>query len=68
MRRLGESSKGTLDIGFGSTSDDNLEPWGPCGRVYQSLQDAWTTLSVATFIKCVNDKDESTLGELSEVC
>src|ERR1700748_440487 len=64
MRRLGESSKGTFDIGLGSTSDDNLEPWGPCSRVYQSLQDAWATLSVATFIQCVDDENEGTLGDM----
>ena len=63
MRRLGEGSKRTLDIGFGSTSNDDLKPWGAFDRVYQSLQDAGTTLRVATLIKCVDDEDESTLWE-----
>jgi hypothetical protein len=55
--------KETLDIDFGSTGDDNLEPRSVCGGVCQGLQDVWTTLSAATLIKCVNDKDESPFWE-----
>ena len=51
-----------LDIDFGSTSDDDLEPWSVCGRIGQGLQDVWTAPSVATLIKSVDDKDERPFG------
>ena len=49
----------TLDIGFGSTRDDDFEPRGICGGINQNLQEGWATLMVAAFIECVNGKDES---------
>ena len=49
----------TLDIGFGSTRDDDFEPWSVFGRISQILQEGWATLMVATFIECANGKDES---------
>ena len=48
----------TLDIGFGSTRDDDFEPWSICGRISQNLQEGWATPMVATFIECVNGEDE----------
>ena len=62
MWRPDERVKETVDIDFGSTSNDNLEPRGTRGGVGQSPQDAWTSESVATLINCVDDKDESTFG------
>ncbi len=50
-----------LDIGFGSAGDDNLEPRGLCGGIGQDLQEMWATLSIATLVKCVNDKDKTVL-------
>src|SRR5258706_11665234 len=61
IRRLGESIKEMLDIGFGSAGDDNLEPRSLCGCIGQDLQETWATLSIATLVKCVNYKDESAL-------
>src|SRR5258706_271686 len=61
MRRLGESTKETLDIDFGSAGNDNLEPRGLCGGIGQDLQETCATLSIATLVKCVNNKDESVL-------
>ena len=49
----------TLDIGFGSTRDDHFEPRSICGRISQNPQECWATLMVATFIECVDGKDES---------
>jgi len=66
MRQLGESIEELLDIEFGSTGDDNLEPRGLCGCIGQNLQDALATPIVATLVKCVNDKDESTFGGATE--
>ena len=63
MRRLGKAVEEVLDIVLGPTSDDNLEPRGVCGRIRQSLQDPWTTPSVATLVKCINDKDECAFME-----
>ena len=48
-----------LDIDFGPASDDNLQPRGLCGRISQDLQETRATSSVATLIKCVDDKGES---------
>ena len=48
-----------MDIDFGSTSDDDLEPWSMRGSVIQSPQDVWTALRVTTLIKCVDYEDES---------
>src|SRR6267154_6600057 len=50
-----------LDIDFGSAGDDNLEPLCLCGCIYKDLQDTWATSSVATLVKCINDKNESVL-------
>ena len=52
-----------LDIDFGSASDDNLQPRSLCGCIGQDLQETWATFSIATLVKCVNDKDESVLRE-----
>src|SRR5258706_10958896 len=60
MRRRGESIEETLDVGFRSTGDDNLEPSRTCGSVGQTLQNSWTTPIVATFVKGVDDKDKVT--------
>ena len=58
MRRLGKSIEDTLDIGFGSAGDDDLQPRSLCSGIGQGLQETWATLSTATLVKCVNDKDE----------
>src|SRR5258706_820766 len=58
IRRLGESIKEILDIDFGSAGDDNLQPRSLCGGIGQDLQETWATLSIATLVKCVNDKDD----------
>src|SRR5258706_11063952 len=47
-----------LDIDFGSAGEDNLQPLGLCGCIGQDLQETWATSSVATLIKCVDDKDK----------
>ena len=59
MRRLGETVEEMFDIDLWSTSDDNFEPRSVFDCVRQSPQDAWARLSTATFIKCINDEDES---------
>src|SRR5258706_4969572 len=61
IRRLGESTKETLDIDFGSAGEDNLQPRCLCGCIGQDLQETWAALSIATLVKCVNNKDESVL-------
>src|SRR5258706_3490568 len=48
-----------LDIDFGSAGDDNLQPRSLRGCVGQDLQETCATLSIATLVKCVNNKDES---------
>src|SRR5258706_11700954 len=48
-----------LDIDFCPAGQDNLQPRGLCGCIGQDLQERWATSSVATLIKCVDDKDES---------
>src|SRR6267154_4647406 len=58
MRQLGGSIKETLDINFGSTGDDKFEPRSICSCVGHRFQEDSTTLIVATFVKCVNDKHE----------
>jgi len=58
IRRLGESIKEMLDIDFGSAGDDNLQPQSLCSSIGQGLQETWATLSTATLVKCVNDKDK----------
>src|SRR5882757_5171637 len=58
MRRLGDSIKEMLDLEFGSAGDDDLQPRSLCGGIGQDLQETWATLSIATLVKCVNDKDE----------
>src|SRR5258706_8302140 len=50
-----------LAIDFGSARDDDLQPRSLCGCIGQDLQETWATLSIATLVKCVNDKDESVL-------
>ena len=49
----------SLDIGFGSTRDDDFEPRSICSHIIQNLQEGWAALVVTTFIECVNGKDES---------
>ena len=61
IRELGESIKETLDIDFGSARDDDLQPRSLCSCIGQDLQETWATLSIATLVKCVNNKDESAL-------
>src|SRR5258708_40199498 len=51
-----------MDIDFGSTGDDNLEPRSMRGGISQSPQGPWTIETVATLINCVDDEDESTFG------
>ena len=50
-----------LDIDFGPAGDDNLQPRSLCDCIGQVLQETWATLSIATLVECVNDKDESVL-------
>ena len=50
-----------LDIDFSSARDDNLQPRSLCGCIGQDLQETWVTLSIATLVKCVNDKGKSVL-------
>ena len=50
-----------LDIDFSSARDDDLQPRSLCGCIGQNLQETWASLSIATLVKCVNDKDESVL-------
>ena len=50
-----------LYIDFGSARDDDPQPRSLCGCIGQDLQETWATLSIATFVKCVNNKDESVL-------
>ena len=50
-----------LDIDFRSAGDDDLEPRSLCSCICQDLQESWASSSVATLVKCVNDKDESVL-------
>ena len=50
-----------LDIDFGSACDDDLQPRCLCSCIGQGLQETWATLSIATLVKRVNDKDESVL-------
>src|SRR5258706_254558 len=50
-----------LDIDFGPTGDDNLEPRNLCSGIGQDPQDTWSTSSVATLVKCINDKNESVI-------
>src|SRR5258706_2439499 len=58
---MGESIKEFLDIGFGSAGDNNLQPRSLCGCIGQDLQETCATLSIATLVKCVNNKDEGVL-------
>ena len=48
-----------LDLDLGSAGDDDLQPRSLCGCIGQNLQNTRATSSVATLIKCVDDKDES---------
>src|SRR5258706_2028874 len=50
-----------LDIDFGSARDNDLQPRSLYGRIGQGLQETRATLSIATLVKCVNDKDKSVL-------
>ena len=50
-----------LDIDFSSAGDDNLQPQSLCSCIDQDLQETWVTLSIATLVKCVNDKDKCVL-------
>ena len=61
MRRPGRSIKEALDISFRPTCDDNLEPRSLSSRIDKSTQDVWTTVAVATFVECINHKDERIL-------
>ena len=61
IRGLVETLKEMLDIDFGSAGDNNLQPRSLCGCTSQDLQETWATLSVATLVECINDKDESML-------
>ena len=48
-----------LDIDFSSAHDDDLQPRSLRSCISQGLQEMWAALSIATLVKCVNDKDES---------
>ena len=48
-----------MDIVFRSAGDDDFEPRSVCSRGSQNLEEGWATPIIATFVKCVNDKDES---------
>ena len=61
IRRLGESTKEFLDVDFGSAGDNDLQPRSLCGCIGQELQETCATLSIATLVKCVNNKDESVI-------
>ena len=63
MRKLGGTIEEMLNINFGSTGDDDLEPRSMCGGICQRSHDIRTTLSAATLIKCVNDEDERFVWE-----
>ena len=54
------------NIDFGSTSNDDPEPWSMRRSEVQSPQDPWTSESVATLINCVDDKDEGTIGRAGQ--
>ena len=56
-----------MDIGFGSTGDDNFEPRSTCGCAGQTLQESWVTAMVAAFVECVNDKDKSLVWAVRKV-
>ena len=58
MRQLGGMLKETLDSGFSSAGDDNLEPRNLCSGIGQGSQDTWATFIVATLVECINDKNE----------
>ena len=58
------SIKEMLDIDFGSACDDDLKPRSLCGCICQDPQETWATFSIATLVKCVNEKDESALREV----
>ena len=62
MRWKGGSVEETLDIDFGSTGDDDLEPRSLCSCIGQDLQDAWTAPVVPTFVERIDNKDKTTLG------
>ena len=55
-----------MDIDFGSTSNNDLEPWNMRRSEGESPQDCWTSESVTTLINCVDDKDKSTFGRARE--
>ena len=55
-----------LDINFSSTCDDDLQPRSLCGCIDKVLQETWAALSIATLIKCINDKGKSVLREAME--
>src|SRR5258706_4634889 len=50
-----------LDIDFGSAGDDRLEPLCLRGCIHRARQNTRATASVATVVKCVDDRDESVL-------
>ena len=52
---------------FRSTSNNNFEPRGMSGRVFQNFQEDWTLFIVTTFVECVNDKYESVFWVAREV-
>ena len=62
IRRMPESIKEMLDIDFSSARDGDLQPGSLCGRIDQDPQETWATLSIATLVKRVNNKDEIALG------
>ena len=56
-----------LDVNFGSAGDDNLEPRNLRSSICQDPQDTRTTSSIATLIKCINNKNESVIWVAREV-
>src|SRR5258706_12190339 len=66
IRRLGESIKEVLDIDLSSARDDDLQPQSMCGCIGQDPQEMWVTLSIATLVKCINNKDESLIRVAQE--
>ena len=67
MRRLGEMIKETLDIDFGPTGDDELEPRNLCSGIGQAPQDTRATSGVAALVKCINDKNEGVIWMVRKV-
>src|SRR5258706_12917808 len=62
-----ESIKVVLDVGFGSTGDDNFQPRSTCERDGQKHQEGWATTTIATFVECVNDEDKEMVWDVREI-